>query len=86
MTEQELIDRQRARNDGTFYLMKVGMFYHAYDAGAYALARTMGYRVKCKPRKGGDGVLVSGFPIASLEKVAARKDGGAGYPIDLCGG
>lgn len=72
MTEQELIDRQRARSDGTFYLMKVGMFYHAYDAGAYALARTMGYRVKCKPRKGGDGVLVSGFPIASLEKVAAR--------------
>ena len=36
MTEQELIDRQRARSDGTFYLMKVGMFYHAYDAGAYA--------------------------------------------------
>ena len=31
MTEQELIDRQRARSDGTFYLMKVGMFYHAYD-------------------------------------------------------
>lgn len=28
--------------------------------------------MKCKPRKGGDGVLVSGFPIASLEKVAAR--------------
>lgn len=72
MTEQELIDRQRARDDGTFYLVKVGMFYHAYDAGAYALARLMNYRVKCKLRKGGAEVLVAGFPIASLEKVAAR--------------
>ena len=72
MTEQELIDRQRARNDGTFYLMKVGMFYHAYDAGAYALARTMGYRVKCKPRKGGDGVLVSDNVLQDGDVIESR--------------
>ena len=46
MTEQELIRKQEEGGNETLYLMKVGMFFHAYDAGAFALARLMHYRVK----------------------------------------
>lgn len=52
MTEQELIRKQEEGGNETLYLMKVGMFFHAYDAGAFALARLMHYRVKRKARKG----------------------------------
>lgn len=72
MTEQELIARQEEGNNETLYLMKVGMFFHAYEAGAFALARLMHYRVKHKPRKGGREVLVAGFPADNLPVVAER--------------
>lgn len=72
MTEQELIAKQGAGNNETLYLMKVGMFFHAYEAGAFALARLMHYRVKRKPRKGGREVLVAGFPADHLPVVAER--------------
>ncbi|KAA5378606.1 hypothetical protein F2Y44_22510 [Phocaeicola dorei] len=72
MTEQELIRKQEEGGNETLYLMKVGMFFHAYDAGAFALARLMHYRVKRKARKGGREVLVAGFPADSLPTVAER--------------
>lgn len=69
MTELELIAKQEEGNNETLYLMKVGMFFHAYEAGAFALARLMHYRVKRKFRKGGREVLVAGFPANSLSVV-----------------
>ena len=72
MTEQELIRKQEEGGNETLYLMKVGMFFHAYDAGAFALARLMHYRVKRKARKGGREVLVAGFPADSPPTVAGR--------------
>lgn len=72
MTEQELIKKQEEGGNETLYLMKVGMFFHAYEAGAFALARVMHYRVKRKPRKGGREVLVAGFPADHLPVVAER--------------
>lgn len=72
MTEQELIRKQEEGGNETLYLMKVGMFFHAYGAGAFALARLMYYRVKRKARKGGQEVLVAGFPAGSLPTVAER--------------
>ena len=72
MTEQELIKKQEEGGNETLYLMKVGMFFHAYEAGAFALARLMHYRVKRKARKGGREVLVAGFPADSLPTVAER--------------
>ena len=74
MTEQELIRKQEEGGNETLYLMKVGMFFHAYDAGAFALARLMHYRVKRKARKGGREVLVAGFPADSLPTVDATED------------
>lgn len=72
MTELELIARQEKGNNETLYLMKVGMFFHAYEAGAFALARLMRYRVKRKIRKGGREVLVAGFPANNLSAVTER--------------
>lgn len=72
MTEQELIKKQEEGGNSTLYLMKVGMFFHAYEAGAFALARLMHYRVKRKARKGGREVLVAGFPADRLAVVAER--------------
>ena len=72
MTEQELIKKQEEGGNSTLYLMKVGMFFHAYEAGAFALARLMHYRVKRKARKGGREVLMAGFPADRLEVVAER--------------
>ena len=74
MTEQELIDKQEKGNNETLYLMKVGMFFHAYGAGAFALARTTGYRIKRKSRKGGREMLVAGFPAESLNAVVAKLE------------
>ena len=51
--------------------MAVGMFYHAYDCGAFALSRATGYRVLLKHRKGGD-ILTCGFPATQLEAVLQR--------------
>lgn len=78
MTEQELIKKQEAGGNATLFLMKVGMFFHAYNAGAFALARLMHYRVKRKARKGGREVLVAGFPADSLPTVAERIEAAGG--------
>lgn len=74
MTEQELIEKQQQSDNGATYLMKVGMFFHAYEAGAFALARATGYRIKRKPRKGGREVLVAGFPAESLDTVISKLE------------
>jgi hypothetical protein len=68
MKERELIGLQEKTENQELYLIKVGMFYHAYNAGAYAIAKLMHYKIKRKHRKEGD-VLVAGFPIANLPNV-----------------
>lgn len=72
MTEKELIARQEAEGNTVFYLLKAGMFYHAYEGGAFALARLMNYRVKRKQRKGATEVLLAGFPVTALPRVLER--------------
>ena len=67
MKELELIEKQKSGDNKYLYLVKVGMFYHAYDAAAYAISRLMHYKIKRKPRRGGD-VLVAGFPISGIQK------------------
>ena len=69
MTEKELIEQQEATENRTVYLMKVGLFFHAYNAGAYVLARVMRYHIKRKIRKSGTEILTAGFPVDSLNKV-----------------
>ena len=54
MTEKEILQQQESNGQTAFYLMAVGMFYHAYGCGAFALSRATGYRVLPKHRKGGD--------------------------------
>ena len=71
MTEKEILQQQEGNGQKAFYLMAVGMFYHAYGCGAFALARATGYRVLRKHRKGGD-ILVCGFPANQLETVLQR--------------
>ena len=70
-----------------FYLIKVGMFYHAYECGAFALSRLLDYRVIAKPRKNGSEVLQLGFPVSALPKVAERIEeaGGIIRPEDTEG-
>ena len=68
MKELELIEKQKSDDNKYLYLVKVGMFYHAYDAAAYAISRLMHYKIKRKRRRGGD-VLVAGFPISGIQKV-----------------
>ena len=82
MTEQELIRKQEEGGNETLYLMKVGMFFHAYDAGAFALARLMHYRVKRKARKGGREVLVAGFPHCGGWRQGTGENGHMG---GVCG-
>lgn len=67
MKELELIEKQKSSDNKYLYLVKVGMFYHAYDAAAYAISRLMHYKIKRKHRRGGD-VLVAGFPISGIQK------------------
>ena len=71
MTEKEIQQEQENNGQKAFYLMAVGMFYHAYGCGAFALARATGYRVLRKHRKGGD-ILVCGFPANQLDSVIQR--------------
>ena len=54
MTEKEILQQQETNGQKTFYLIAVGMFYHAYGCGAFALARATGYSVLRKHRKHGD--------------------------------
>jgi len=67
MKELELIKKQKSSDNKYLYLVKVGMFYHAYDAAAYAISRLMHYKIKRKHRRAGD-VLVAGFPISGIQK------------------
>ena len=71
MTEKEILQQQESNKQTVFYLIAVGMFYHAYGCGASALARATGYRVLRKHRKGGD-ILVCGFPANQLDTVLQR--------------
>ena len=71
MTEKEILQQQELNEQKTFYLMAVGMFYHAYGCGAFALSRATGYRVLSKHRKGGD-ILTCGFPANQLDTVLQR--------------
>ncbi len=71
MTEKEILQQQESDGQKAFYLIAVGMFYHAYGNGAFALSRATGYRVMRKHRKGGD-ILVCGFPVNQLDTVLQR--------------
>ena len=71
MTEKEVLQQQENNGQKAFYLIAVGIFYHAYGCGAFALSRATGYRVLCKHRKGGD-ILVCGFPANQLDSVLQR--------------
>ena len=76
MTEKEILQQQESNGQTAFYLMAVGMFYHAYGCGAFALSRATGYRVLSKHRKGGD-ILTCGFPANQLDMVLQRiRDAG----------
>ena len=83
MTEKEILQQQESNGQTAFYLMAVGMFYHAYGCGAFALSRATGYRVLSKHRKGGD-ILTCGFPANQLDMVLQRiRD--AGGEVDTKG-
>ena len=71
MTEKEVLQKQEINGQKAFYLIAVGMFYHAYGCGAFALSRATGYRVLRKHRKHGD-ILTCGFPVNQLEMVLQR--------------
>ena len=71
MTEKEILQLQDENQRNAFYLIAVGMFYHAYGCGAFALARATGYRVLRKHRKHGD-ILTCRFPATQLEAVLPR--------------
>ena len=71
MKEMDIIEMQKNSSGKNMYLVKVGMFYHAYDSAAFAIARLMHYKVKRKHRRCGD-VLVAGFPIPQLENIIKK--------------
>lgn len=71
MKEAIIIEMQKNSSGKNMYLVKVGMFYHAYDSAAFAIARLMHYKVKRKHRRCGD-VLVAGFPIPQLENIIKK--------------
>ena len=72
MTEKEILQQQEQNEQKVFYLIAVGMFYHAYGGGAFALSRATDYRVLRKHRKGGD-ILVCGFPANQLENTGGQE-------------
>jgi len=67
MTERDLIERQH--NDGCYYLMQVGLFWHAYEEGAFALARITSYCVRRVRRRDNTFVHLLGFPANRLNHV-----------------
>lgn len=71
MTEKDILEKQAQNGNREFYMILVGRFLHAYEGGAFALSRVMGYRVIRKHRKTGD-VLVAGFPIDQFDLVRGR--------------
>ena len=83
MTEKEIIERQERSGNEELYLILVGSFLHAYGAGAFALARLMGYRVMRKKRKVLGEVLTTGFPMAQIDRVARRISEAGGHAEQL---
>ena len=83
MTEKEILEKQTQNGNREFYMILVGRFLHAYECGAFALSRVMGYRVIRKHRKTGD-VLVTGFPIDQFDLVRGRIREAGGDIQDLC--
>ena len=77
MTEREIITEQQ--NSGVRYLMQVGMFIHAYEGAAFAVARVTGYKIRLVHRKGGD-IRMLGFGAAQLEGVS-RQMADQGMPL-----
>lgn len=71
MTEKEILQKQDANGQTSFFLIAVGMFYHAYGNGSFALSRATGYRVLRKSRKDGD-IMTCGFPASQLGSVLQR--------------
>lgn len=71
MTEKEILQKQDANGQTSFFLIAVGMFYHAYGNGSFALCRATGYRVLRKRRKDGD-IMTCGFPASQLDTVLQR--------------
>ena len=66
MTEQEICEKQRENGNAELYLLLRGTFWRAYDGGAFALARIMGYQVR---RLKTVDRYVLGFPQAGLARV-----------------
>lgn len=72
MTEQKIIALQAS--GPTRYLMQVGMFVHAYEGAAFAMARLTGYKVRRVHRKAGD-IYMLGFNAEQVESVSNRLRG-----------
>lgn len=71
MSEKEILEKQQQAGEHEFYLVRIGLFLRAYSNGAFALARTTGYRVLRKHRKQGD-IVTCGFPSSQFEQVRQR--------------
>ena len=69
MTERDIIAQQEAAD--VRYLMQVGMFVHAYEGAAFAVARVTGYQIRTVHRRAGD-IRVLGFGVAQLPAVVKR--------------
>ena len=68
MTIDEICNRQRETGNGEMYLNLSGVFWHAYDGAAFALARITGYEIKKLKTKNRYDL---GFGEKSLNKVLA---------------
>lgn len=68
MTEKEICELQHENDNTELYLQLSGMFWRAFDGGAFALARVTGYKVI--RRKSGRPML--GFPQSALDWVLAE--------------
>jgi DNA mismatch repair ATPase MutS len=71
MNEQEIIAKQEESGNALLYLMKMGMFFHAYGAAAYALSHVH-YRVIEKLRCHGVKLVTAGFPVSRLSHVIEK--------------
>lgn len=83
MTEQEIIERQQENENKEFYLIRQGIFYNAYEGGAYALHRLTGYQLRRKHGKT-DGPVTAGFNTKVIEAVLKKieEQGGTWNKID----
>ena len=73
MSEKEILEKQQQAGEHEFYLVRIGLFLRAYSNGAFALARTTGYRVMRKQRKSG-AIEVCGFPANQFQLVRPRLE------------